>query len=200
MAVEYKGPITLTASAQVKARTLSGNSWSALNEATYGVGPVAESLRISEIMYHPKDTGDPDDPNTEFMELTNIGAQAINLNLVRFTNGVDLTFGTVAMQPGQYVLVVKDSAAFIARYGQGLPIAGTYTGSLNNGGERIRLEDALGQTVLDFEYKDGWYETTDGGGTSLVLRQPQAVAPSALGDKASWRASQKAGGTPGQGE
>ena len=80
--MRYTGPITLDKSTLVKARSLSGGAWSALNEAVFAVGPVAESLRISEIMYHPAE-----DPNAEFIELTNVGDEAINLNLVRFTKG-----------------------------------------------------------------------------------------------------------------
>ncbi len=53
---------------------LGGGGMEAMNEAVFAVGPVVESLRISEIMYHPPDTGDPNDPNAEFIELTNIGA------------------------------------------------------------------------------------------------------------------------------
>jgi hypothetical protein len=196
-AAEYTGPIHLQASTPVKARTLSGGAWSALNEAVYAVGPVAQSLRISEIMYHPEDTGNPDDPNTEFIELTNIGSQTIHLNLVRFTNGVDFTFPDIALEPGGYTLAVKDATAFSAKYGPGLPIAGTYSGSLDNGGERIRLEDALGEPILDFEYKDGWYRSTDGQGCSLVLPDPKTTDPADYADKVSWRASHSQGGSPG---
>ena len=39
----------------------------------FAIGPVAENLRITEIMYHPEDTDDPNDPNEEFIELKNIG-------------------------------------------------------------------------------------------------------------------------------
>ena len=39
-------------------------------------------LRITEIMYHPLDTDDPNDANTEYIELKNTGALTINLNLV----------------------------------------------------------------------------------------------------------------------
>ncbi|UCG50125.1 MAG: lamin tail domain-containing protein, partial [Phycisphaerales bacterium] len=84
-AILYGGPVTLAASARVKARVKSGSTWSALNEAVYSVGAVAENVRISEMMYHPYDANDPNDPNEEYIELTNIGAESINLNLVRFT-------------------------------------------------------------------------------------------------------------------
>jgi len=78
----YSRSITLTESAHVKARVLSGVTWSALNEAVFAVGPVAESLRITEIMYNPPDTGDPDDPNREFIELKNVRPVTINLSRV----------------------------------------------------------------------------------------------------------------------
>ncbi|MBL7154223.1 MAG: chitobiase/beta-hexosaminidase C-terminal domain-containing protein, partial [Phycisphaerae bacterium] len=60
------GTISLTASTHVRARAKSGSTWSALNEAVFSVGPVLENLRITEIMYHPQNTGDPQDPNEEF--------------------------------------------------------------------------------------------------------------------------------------
>jgi len=199
-AMAYTGPIALAASHPVKARAFSTAGWSALNEAVYSVGPVAESLRISEIMYHPADFGSPDDPNTEYIELTNIGAETINLNLVAFTNGVDFTFGSVELAAGDYTLVVRDVAAFGAKYGEGLPIAGQYTGSLSNGGEKIELQDAAGTTIHKFSFNDNWYDTTDGGGFSLTVKAPATVDPNTLGDKASWRPSAFIDGSPGYGD
>ncbi|MBN1806604.1 MAG: CotH kinase family protein, partial [Sedimentisphaerales bacterium] len=76
---EYTGPVFLDHSVQVKACVLYDDMWSALNEAVYAVGPIVENLRITEIMYNP------DDPNTEYIELQNIGTETINLNLVKFT-------------------------------------------------------------------------------------------------------------------
>ncbi len=63
-------------------------------------------------MYHPQETDNPNDPNTEYIELTNIGSQTINLNLVRFTKGVEFTFGDVELARNKYILVVKDLNAF----------------------------------------------------------------------------------------
>ncbi|NIS53452.1 MAG: hypothetical protein GWN67_28870, partial [Phycisphaerae bacterium] len=83
-AIPYSGTISLDRSTQVKARVLDG-TWSAMNEAIFAVGHVADYLRVTEIMYHPKYTGDPNDPNTEFIELKNIGPGTLNLNLVEFT-------------------------------------------------------------------------------------------------------------------
>ncbi|MHC4744896.1 MAG: lamin tail domain-containing protein, partial [Planctomycetota bacterium] len=172
-AIAYSGPRTFDKSVCVKARLKSGSTWSALNKAIYAVGPVAESLRISEIMYHPQETGDPNDPNEEFIELTNVGAEAINLNLASFTNGIDFTFGDVELAAGDCVVVVKNADAFASRYPAFIGvIAGEYAGSLNNGGERIELADAAGKTILNFEYKDGWRRITDGLGYSLTNIDP----------------------------
>ncbi|MFH1717995.1 MAG: lamin tail domain-containing protein, partial [Planctomycetota bacterium] len=196
--MQYTGPITLSHSANVKARVLTTSTWSALSEAVFAVGPVAENLRITEIMYHPKARGNADEPNEEFIELKNIGAESINLNLVSFTNGIDFTFPDVELAPGEYVLAVQDRTAFEGRYGSNLNIAGQYSGSLNNGGERIRLEDAVGQTILDFNYKDGWRSATDGEGFSLTIIDPMNPDLNSWDEKDSWRASAYAAGSPGQ--
>jgi len=200
-AYEYTGPFALATSTQIKARVFLGNNpyspWSGLAEPVVAVGAVAENLRISEIMYHPIDTGNPDDPNTEYIELTNIGAETINLSLVEFTDGIEFAFPSMDLAPGEYLLVVRDIEAFEARYGQGFNIAGQYIGSLDNGGEGIELQDVLGQTISEFQYDDNWYGVTDGQGFSLTVKDPAATEPNALGDKAVWRPSAHIGGSPG---
>ena len=197
-AIEYTDPFKLTESRDVKARALDAGKWSALNEATFAIGPVAESLRITEIMFHPEDTADPNDPNEEYVELKNVGGQAINVNLVRFTNGIDFTFGDLELPPGGLVVAVKDRAAFDAQYPaySGL-IAGEYSGSLDNGGERIEVEDAAGQTIHNFRYGDDWRLIADGDGFSLTIINPANPDPNSWGEKDSWRASAYPGGSPG---
>jgi hypothetical protein len=196
-ATRYTAPTPLPHSAQVKARVLQGNTWSALNEAVYAAGPVAENLRITEIMYHPRRTDEPNDPNEEFIELTNIGAETINLNLVSFTNGIDFTFPSINLAAGEHIVVVQDRSAFEARYGTNVNVAGRYTGRLGNAGERIRLEDAIGRTILDFSYKDGWRAITDDEGFSLTIIDAANPDPNSWGQKDSWRPSAYTGGSPG---
>jgi len=193
----YKAPVRLDESTQIKARAVIGGRWSALNEAAFAVGPVVESLRISEIMYHPQETGNPNDPNTEYVELMNIGRAAVNLVLVRFTDGIEFTFPGYTLPPAGCCVVVKDRAAFEAKYGSGLPIAGQYAGSLNNAGERLVLKDAAGRTIHSFSYADNWYNSTDGGGFSLTVGDPYTVDPNALGSETAWRPSTRADGSPG---
>jgi hypothetical protein len=165
----YAQPIRLAASAKVKTRSLGGGVWSAMNEAVFAVGPVAENLRISEILYQPAG-----DPNAEFIELTNVGVQTINLNLVRFGKGIEYTFSHFELPAGGFCLLVRDLPAFQAQYGDGLPIAGRYSGNLNNGGERIELLDAAGGVVEAFRYRDDWFTQTNGAGFSLNRADPTA--------------------------
>ncbi len=193
-AIEYAGGFNLGQSAVIQSRVLLPSGlWSALHEASYSVGPVAENLRITEIMYHPAD------PNTEFIELQNIGTQTINPRLVTFTNGIDFTFPSLTLDPGAYALVVENLGEFRKQYGTGLNdfIAGEYTGGLDNAGEKIKLTDAAGQTIHKFDYKDGWYDMTDGDGFSLTIINPHASDPNLWDDKDGWRPSAVVGGSPG---
>ena len=86
------------------------------------------------------------DESFEFIELQNISGQPLNLAGVQFTQGVNVRArATDLLQPGEYALVVKDRAAFTARYGAAAAakIVGDYPPDiLDNGGERLRLEDA----------------------------------------------------------
>ncbi len=196
-AVAYTGPLSLDQGTHIKARAFNGK-WSALNEAVFTGVLVAQSLRVSEIMYHPSDTGNSNDPNAEFIELTNIADRSINLDLVRFTDGIDYTFPSFELPPGGYCLVVRNLGAFQARYGAKLPVAGEYTGSLDNGGEHIELVDAAGRVIQSFTYDDSWFKSTDGSDYSLTVKDPRATGT--LSDKAAWRASTRKGGSPGTGD
>lgn len=187
----YASPLALAKSARVKTRLFHDNQWSALNEAVYSVGSIRESLRITELMYHPADA------NEEFIELTNLGADTLNLNLVRFSNGIDFHFGDIDLEPGGFLVVVRDLSAFTSAHGTEVPIAGEYTGNLRNRGERIELSDALGESVLDFRYDDGWYTSTDGDGLSLEIVDVLNSDPNSLSEKETWRPSQAVGGSPG---
>jgi hypothetical protein len=175
-AIQYTAPVTLNKSTKVKARNLDAGAWSALHEADFAIGPVKENLRITEIMFNPRNTGNLNDPNEEFIELKNTGLTTLNLNLVKFTEGIHFTFPDMELDPGECVVVVKNQSAFEAQYGTSVNMAGEYNGSLANNGERIRLEDAIGRTILDFEYDDRWYPIADGDGFSLTIREPDDSA------------------------
>jgi hypothetical protein len=170
--------------------------------------PQRDYLRISEIMYHPAPPtlaevnagfSDPDD--FEFVELVNNGPASLSLQGVRFTAGItyDFTSGSMTnLSPSARVLVVRNRAAFELRYGTNLPIAGTYEGSLSNGGELLRLVDAFVAVIHEFTYGDGgeWPNSADGSGRSLIVRD----FSDAYNDASNWQASFATGGTPGTGQ
>ncbi|MFT7443795.1 MAG: hypothetical protein ACI9AF_000693 [Granulosicoccus sp.] len=158
------------------------------------------SLVISEIMYHPADPhGD-----AEYLELLNLSeTETLDLGGVHFTAGIDFTFpaGTM-LAPGARTLIVFNQAAFEAVHGAGLPIAGIFqNGSrLNNGSDRIKLEDATNSSIQEFTYDDEspWPTGPDGNGSSLVLLNPTNSPDH--DDAANWVQSALIGGTPGQPE
>ncbi len=164
-----------------------------------------ESLVIGEIMYHPTDptaeeinAGFPNDDAFEFLEIRNVGDQTIDLSNVRFTKGVDFDFASGSLAPGAHTLVVANDAAFQMRYGAGHPVAGIWSGKLDNGGEQLKLSYGAGEPIRDFVYDDvsPWPTSPDGGGQSLVLVDPFGVPDH--GDPFSWRAgSATPGGTDG---
>ncbi len=189
----YTAPFTLPQTATVKARAKNGTEWSALTEATFIVGTAASALNlaISELHYHPLLTEDH-----EFIELMNRSAGTIDLTGVHFTAGIAFTFpqGTL-LAAGARILVVRNVEAFTAKYGSGLPVAGAYTGGLDNYGEQIALTAADGSDIFRFTYADKapWPTAPDTAGRSLVLREPGADPASA----ANWRSSSTVGGNPG---
>src|SRR5262249_13592809 len=134
--------------------------WSGPIAATYVVS--TPTLAITELMYHPSPAGDASSAEDfEFVELKNTGTQPVNLIGMRFTRGIDYTFsdtsGVTSLAPSAYVVLVKNRAAFSSRYPNIPNIAGEYSGSLDNGGERITLEGALQEPILDFTYSNDWY-------------------------------------------
>jgi hypothetical protein len=95
--------------------------------------------------------------------------------------------------------VVRNPAAFAARYGQAVLLLGAFgnDSQLANSGERIRLEAADGSTIFDLTFGDSgeWPDVADGGGFTLSLRRPGDHPDPAR--PANWRASAGAGGSPG---
>ncbi|MCP4589693.1 MAG: hypothetical protein GY842_03020, partial [bacterium] len=127
------------------------------------------SLRVTELMYNPPALPGDTFPEQEYeyVELKSIGDEELKLVGVHFNVGIAFDFtgsNVVTLGAGEHVLLVRNVAAFTERYGDGLAIAGEYTGYLDNGGESLRLEDAQNESILDFTYNDAWYPGTDGEG------------------------------------
>lgn len=171
------------------------------------VSVLASNLVVSEVHYHPANpSGDEllvadNDGEFEFLELTNVSdTLTLDLSGLSFTEGISFDFATAPIQslaPGESVVIVSNAAAFGARYGSGLPVAGEYGGALNNGGEQLVLSYAVTTPLIDFTYDDAapWPTEPDGDGVSLVLVEPQSVPDHTLAS--SWTAGAVMHGTPG---
>ncbi len=201
-AIQYEPGILplIMSSSRVKARALSGGTWSALNEASFFVDTVpadSTNLVISEMNYHPLS----DDDAVEFLELMNISAQEIDLRGVEFIRGITFAFdqnGTrpiSVLAPGERIVIVGKSEDFSTE-SPGVPTAGEFIGDLSNSGENITLLAADGSTIRDFRYNDKlpWPTSADGEGFTLVLAAPHGNPDHQLAS--SWRSSVEPGGSP----
>lgn len=149
-----------------------------------GALDVLNFLRITELMYNPALS-----TQSEFIEFRNTSTSAeLDLSGVTFKNGITYTFPAGSfLEPGSFIVLVENAARFTAQF-PGVPIGGIYTGRLDNGGERLRF-DLPGRdlAILDFNYADGWYPSTDGGGDSLQIAN--ALASPAMWDRSEgWQA------------
>lgn len=207
-AAAYSSPLSFPSRTRIIARTLDGTRWSGPVEKNYYREKDLPQLVFSEIQYHPSppspgelEAGFADRNDFEYLELLNIGSSPADLSTLAMTRGIDFKFSTgsiASLAPGSRLLLVRNQAAFVYRYGDTLPVAGEYRGALNNAGETITLKD----TLLDLElisltYGDSapWPECADGDGFSLVLKSPGNDADPAL--PSHWRCSASNNGNPG---
>jgi len=185
---------------------LSGHAF-APSPWSYVLDTNSAGIVINEIMYHPAS----ENPLEEYVELFNQGSSAVNLDGWRL-RGVGFTFSNVVLAADSYLVVAADTNAFRAKYPSVANVVGNWTGSLNNNGERLELEDAAGNRVDRVEYSDNgdwavrqrgllelnhrgwvWFKPHDGGGASLELVNPNL--PNDSGQN--WAASIPTNGTPG---
>ena len=153
---------------------------------------LLDGLRITELMYHASQGSSAD-----YVELMNAGDRVLDVNGVRFSNGIDFIFPAMTLRPGEYAVVAADVAAFQAAYGTGPKVAGQYDGNLSNGGEDLvlQLPAPLDAAVLRFKYSNTWSPRTDGRGDSLAILDPGA-APATWSEAESWRGSAPTPGRP----
>jgi hypothetical protein len=189
--------VTVDATTEVKARVQNGSTWSALHKIILFVGSKTNDLKITEIHYHPLDSTGISDNEYEFLELKNVGANPIDLSQATFLDGITYTFPLGAtVNPNEFIVLASNAEEFNNRYGF-YPYA-EYNGQLDNGGERITLCDAGGDTLIRMNYgdKDPWPESPDGGGFSLITKVTSPKGD--LNDPSYWRASYAVHGSPGR--
>jgi hypothetical protein len=164
-------------------------------ESTLETRPLNQFLRLTEVFYHPADDG-----RTEFLEFANVSdgplATSIDLSSVTIQAGPSTPFvfpaGTV-LAAGQHLVVVQDRARFQQAFPQvdAALIAGEYSGSLSNGGERLWVTDSLGGTLIDLVYGDSapWPTSADGQGDALVLVNPAQTSFEQTSQPSAWQAA-----------
>ena len=157
-----------------KGQAVSGSSANLAITFTGTLEPPQDHIVINEIMYNPAV------PDADFIELFNTATNtAYDLSNWRI-NGLDCTIlpGTI-LQPGAYLVFVKDADEFTRVYGLAIPIAGVFEGSFDKGGETIQLihpgaTPELDQVIDQVTYDDDppWAALADGIGPSLQLMDP----------------------------
>ena len=168
--------------------------WSPLTSFTPGQAnapPAVSEVVINELMYHPLS----DEEDGEYIELHNPTTSAVDLGGWRLADEVEYRFPEGSGIPaGGYLAVAKD-AAYLTEHYPNLNESNTlgdFSGSLSNNRGRVALErpdlievltetgetmqDTIWITVDEVIYHDGgrWGNWSDGGGSSLELKDPRS--------------------------
>ncbi len=151
---------------------------------------LLREIVINELMYNPI-TGNDDD---EFVELYNRGTAPVNVGNWRLVDGINFTIPANTIVPSNgFLVIAKSLTNLLAKYPQlnAGNTVGDYGGVLANGGERVGLAMPDYNTVTnngvvvtqanyivvdEVSYEDGgrWGWWTDGGGSSLELKDPDS--------------------------
>ncbi len=190
----YAEPVAIPSSRRIRTRVKDGNTWSALDEASFYTTQSYSGLALTEIHYNPLPNGGTPSDDLEFLELKNTTANTLDLGGLTFTSGLTFTFppGTL-LTPGAFFVLARKSSPFQVRYS--FAPSGTYTGQLSNGGEKLTISAPGGGAVLSVDYSDApaWPAAADGNGFSAV----PAGSNFNSDDGHAWRASASPHGSPG---
>ena len=226
LAPAYTGPLTLNSTTIITARRqvnttpfpngAVGIAWSAPRTQVYLVDEafaITGDLALSKINYNPagptpvESALAPGVTNQDFewIELRNIGPRSVNTFQMSFPAGFpgakEMLLSARTLAPGGTALVVKNRAAFEARYGTSQNpkiVAEWVEGNLEDNGEALRLLARDGSTVASFAYSDGagWPDRADGKGAALEY-QGVGFSTAEYETAANWRSTSEIHGNPG---
>ncbi len=133
-------------------------------------------LVINEINYNSSDLFDTGD----WIEIYNNGAQVVDLDGYYFTDNDPehrYTFPAYSsVEPGEYILLVQDTASFLTLFPNVQNIYGSFDFGLSGSGEQISLYDLSNRLIDRVEYDDTypWPAEPDGNGPTLELIHPDS--------------------------
>ncbi len=168
-ALAYTGPISLASPTLVRARTISGTTWSAIVEADFIPPQDFRKLQLSEIMYNPPKFGGINGDDLQFIELKNTGAAPLDLSSLTFTPGISFTFpNQTSLGPGQFIVLARNAAHFAAKY-PGVSIQGIFAGKLAHSSATLTLATSGGTVIFSVTYSNSapWPAEADNSGLSL---------------------------------
>jgi len=146
--------------------------------ATAAVAAGPSTLRLSEILPNPGEDGR--DTDLEWVELVNVGSEAVSLAGWKLGDAAQLdVLPAGSVPPGGYVIV----AAKLAVLREGVlvvrPVDGVIGRGLNNGGDAVVLIDPAGEVVDAISYGDNDDEfdppaPLPAEGETLAVRDPRS--------------------------
>ncbi len=157
--------------------------------AVTGLLAAPTDIVINEIMYRPQEHNYQD----EYIELFNRGTEDVDISGWRIDAGVQYEFpASTVCKAGGYIVACGDAKYLGPKLGLtvgGGTLFGDWVGHLSNGGERVRIVDAVGSTVESMHYADRppYPTAADGEGSSL-----ERIAPDIDNDAPeNWAASRR---------
>ncbi|PIB37176.1 hypothetical protein BFP72_18065 [Reichenbachiella sp. 5M10] len=131
-------------------------------------------LVITKIHYNPEDQDPVESKELEFIEILNNGSTTVDLTGVYFGGtGLVYQFAESTLAAGATTTLASNASIYEQKYG--LAADDQYYRSLSNGGQRIQLLDAYGNTIDEVTYSDeGDWPDADGSGYYLELSDPNS--------------------------
>ncbi|MEZ4695919.1 MAG: lamin tail domain-containing protein [Rhodothermales bacterium] len=190
--LQYDSPITggsyqlaVSGVSDLAGNTLASATTNLLIAVTGDVPGVGDIV-VNEIAY------DPDETDGEYIELLNLSSKTFLLTEFEFSDNrlvrSPLVTESVLMEPGQYVVVVRNAALFTSQFPNVAFYEAPAWPALNNSGDAVVL--FRGNVTIDsVSFVPSW----GGSGPSLERRDPAGPSNSAT----NWGTSTAtAGGTP----
>ena len=187
--------VTINSPVHIRARVLDGEEWSAVHDLFISNNLNLDKIKITEISYHPPDTGIFNGKDIEFIEFKNTADVGVNLEGVKIDSAVNYTFpNNTFLYPNDFAVIASNKNKFEHFYG--IPPTGEYMGHLANEGEKILIIDKNNNPIISMRYLGSlpWPLLANGAGYSLVSKVFNPTGDP--NDPLYWRSSYRLYGSP----